>query len=258
MSLSGYANIALLFNHMKELIKVGLQMGKYEYVLERLVEFRKSLNLTQVQMAEKLNISQEQYSYLENGKVKITAELLEALNELGLNVNYLITGEYDDICKNLVSDIFESVKNEEYRKKMKRLMIYLLNIVFIKETMDGPEAEEEEQSLLRYLEKYGQAFSMLLYVREKLHLSQIAMADELGLGIKKYRKLEKELIYPDAELLFALWQKSNCPPVLFLNICDRELYIINLFWSELSKEQRMKIEDIFRDIEQCCKNNLLQ
>lgn len=233
-------------------------MGKYECVLERLVEFRKSLNLTQVQMAEKLNISQEQYSYLENGKVKITAELLRALNEMGLDVNYLITGEYDDICKNVVSDMFQSVKNEEYRKKMKRLMIYLLNIVFVKETTDETEPEGEERNLLRYLEKYGEAFSMLLYVREKLHLSQIAMADELGLGIKKYRKLEKEVIYPDAELLFVLWQKSDCPPVLFLDICDRELYVINLFWNELSKEQRLKIEDIFCNIEQCCKKNLLQ
>lgn len=257
MSLSGYTDIALLFNHMKELIKVGLQMGKYEYVLERLVQFRKSLNLTQVQMAEKLNIGQEQYSYLENGKVKITAELLQALNGLGLDINYLITGEYNDICKNMVFDMFESVTNEEYRKKMKRLMIYLLNIVFIKDTTDET-AVGEEQSLLMSLEKYGEEFSMLLYVREKLNLSQIAMADELGLGIKKYRKLEKELIYPDAELLFVLWQKSNCPPVLFLDLCDRELYIIDLFWNELSKEQRIKIEDIFHEIEQCCKKDLLQ
>ena len=110
---------------------------------------------------------------------------------------------------------------------------------------------------MQYLEKCGDEFSMILYVRKKFHLSQVAMADELGVGIKKYRKLEKELIYPDAELLFVLWQKSGCPPVLFLDICDRELYIIELFCNMLSGEQKMRIETIIRDVEQFCNSNLI-
>ena len=242
---------------VKVLIKVGLRMGKYEYVLERLAGFRKSLNLTQVQMAEKLNIGQEQYSYLENGRVKITAEMLQVFSELGLDVNYLITGKSDHMDKSRIVSMVESVQNEEYKKKMKRLMIYLLNIALIKDEPDKTDKEGEEKNLLVHLEKCGDGFSMLLYVRKKFHLSQVAMADELGLGIKKYRKLEKELIYPDAELLFTLWQMSECPPVLFLNICDRELYIIDLFWNMLSKKQKMKIEDVFHNVEQFCDSNLL-
>ena len=37
-----------------------------------------------------------------------------------------------------------------------------------------------------------------------MNTSQIAMAEKLGLGIKKYRDIEKEKIYPDAETLVSL------------------------------------------------------
>ncbi|MCM1466741.1 MAG: helix-turn-helix transcriptional regulator [Alistipes sp.] len=232
-------------------------MGKYEYVLKRLAEFRKSLDLTQVEMAEKLNISQEQYSYLENGKVKITAEMLRSFSKMGLSVNYLITGREERGDKSRFAGMFETVRDEEYKKKMKRLMVYLLNLIFISGAPERVNEKDGGQDLLRYLEKCGDDFSMILYVRTKFHLSQIAMADELGVGIKKYRKLEKELIYPDAELLFVLWQKSGCPPILFLDICDRELYIIDLFWNMLSEEQTAKAGTLFRDVEQFCGNPLL-
>lgn len=236
------------------LIKVGLHMGKYEYVLERLAEFRKSLNLTQAEMAEKLNISQEQYSYLENGKVKITAEMLHVFSKMGLSVNYLITGREERGTGSRFAGMFEAAGNEEYKRKMKRLMVYLLNLIFISGAPERVNENDNGRDLLQYLEKCGGDFSMILYVRTKFHLSQIAMADELGVGIKKYRKLEKELIYPDAELLFVLWQKSGCQPILFLDICDRELYIIDLFWNMLSEEQTAKARTLFRDVEQFCGN----
>lgn len=232
-------------------------MSKYEYVLERLIQFRKSLEMTQAQMAEKLNISQEQYSYLENGKVKITAELMKSLTGLGLDINYLITGKNSEgTDKNQIRIIFETVKNTEYQNKMIRLLVYLLNLVLIKEKDDTEE--DNNQRLLGYLEKHWDDFSMILYVREQLHYSQLTMADELGLGIKKYRKLEKELIYPDAELLLEIYKKSKYPPILFLDICDRKLYIMDLLWRKLSEEQKATIKDIFYNVEQCCRNGISQ
>lgn len=231
-------------------------MSKYEYVLDRLIYFRKSLKMTQVQMAEKLNISQEQYSYLENGKVKITAEILKGLNELGLDINYLITGKNSDSTnKNKISMILENVKSTEYKSKMIRLLVYLLSLVAIKDKENDIE-ESKNQKLLGYLEKHWDDFSMILYVREQLHCSQLTMADELGLGIKKYRKLEKEIIYPDAELLFEICRISKYPPVLFLDICDRKIYILDLLWNELTEKQRVTIKDIFYNVDQCCRNEI--
>lgn len=221
-------------------------MSGYEYVLERLIQFRNALNLTQSQMAEKLNISQEQYSYLETGKVKITAEILKALAALGLDINYFITGEFSyDTEKNKISAMFESVEDAECKVRLKRLLIYLLCMV----AMKNKDRKSKNQMLLEYLEKNWDNFSMVLYVRESLEYAQIPMADELGLGIKKYRKLEKGKIYPDAELLLELYKKSQYPPILFLDICDREAYIMDLFLNELPKEQQMQVKDIFFNVD---------
>lgn len=229
-------------------------MSKYEYVLDRLTHFRKSMKMTQAQMAENLNISQEQYSYLENGKVKITAEILQGLNGLGLDINYLIMGKNgNNTNKDKISIILENVKSTEYKSKMIRLLVYLLSFVTIKE---NDIEESKNQKLLGYLEKHWDNFSMILYVREQLHCSQITMADELGLGIKKYRKLEKEIIYPDAELLFEICRMSKYPPVLFLDICDRKLYILDLLWNELTEKQRVTIKDIFYNVDKCCRNEI--
>ena len=51
---------------------------------------------------------------------------------------------------------------------------------------------------------------MTCFVRDKMNTSQIAMAEKLGLGIKKYRDIEKEKIYPDAETLVSLYNMSAC------------------------------------------------
>ncbi len=231
-------------------------MSKYEYVLDRLIQFRKSMEMTQAQMAKKLNISQEQYSYLENGKVKITAELLKDFNKMGLDINFLITGRNNELTDgNRISIVFEKYTNSEYKNRMIRLLVYLLGLVMVKDKTGNSE-ENKMQMLLEYLEKHWDDFSMISFVREQLSCSQITMADQLGLGIKKYRKLEKEIIYPDAELLFDIYKKAKYPPVLFLNLCDRKLYIIDLFWEKLTEKQKVTIKNIFNNVEQCCRSEL--
>ncbi len=231
-------------------------MSKYEYVLDRLIQFRKSMEMTQTQMAKKLNISQEQYSYLENGKVKITAELLKDFNKMGLDINFLITGRNNELTdRNRISIVFEKYTNSEYKNRMIRLLVYLLGLVMVKDKTGNSE-ENKMQMLLGYLEKHWDDFSMIAFVREQLCCSQITMADQLGLGIKKYRKLEKEMIYPDAELLFDICKKAKYPPVLFLNLCDRKLYIIDLLWEKLTEKQKVTIKDIFNNVEQCCRSEL--
>ncbi len=220
-------------------------MSEYEYVLDRLIQFRKELNLTQLEMADKLNISQEQYSYLENGKVKITAEVLGQLAELGLDINYLITGEVSEkLCDNKLSQMFEAAENHERAAELKRVFCSMLCLL-------GGETsgnKSRNQRLLEYLDKHHDDFSMVLYVREELEYSQIRLANELGLGIKKYRKLEKGSIYPDAEVLSELYHKAKYSPLLFLDICDREMYIMDLFWNEIPENRQAQLQKIFTNI----------
>ena len=65
-----------------------IEMGK------RLKEKRKSLGLTQEQLAEKLNISIKHYGGVERGIAGLSIEnLIELSNILGVSLDYLLKGE---------------------------------------------------------------------------------------------------------------------------------------------------------------------
>ncbi len=220
-------------------------MSGYEYVLERLAQFRKGMNLTQLQVAEKLGISQEQFSYFETGKVKITAEILVKLAALGFDINYIITGElYREPEDRTVSKIFDNLCENE-RKNEYRCLFCCLLCLFGETSRD---AKTKNQRLVEYLDKHHNDFSMICFVRDELNINQIPLANELGLSVKKLRRLEKGEIYPDAEVLYELCQRSEYSPLLFLDICDREMLIMELFWNEITKECREKLCDVFMNV----------
>lgn len=219
-------------------------MDGYKQVLNRLVQFRKSMTLTQQQMAEKLGITQEQYSCFENGREKITADILQKLEEMGLDINLFILGRNASQTVSELSVMYERVKNTEYGKDINRIASYILGII----SLSGSKMETGNIQLLRYLSQHWDDFSMILFVREQHGYSQMVMADVLGVGIKKYRKLEKEIIYPDAELLYRLCEKGKYQPVLFLDSCDRKLYIMELIWNEIDSEKKKKAKNVFHDL----------
>lgn len=61
------------------------------YTMNRLKELRKSKGITQTEISRMLGISQNNYSYWENGKVKIDNESLQKLADFfGITVDYLL------------------------------------------------------------------------------------------------------------------------------------------------------------------------
>ena len=83
-----------------------IKIGKF------IAECRKKNNLTQMQLAEKLNITDRAISKWENGKAMPDSSImLELCNELKINVNELLNGEM--------------VKTEEYDRKIKELLLEL-------------------------------------------------------------------------------------------------------------------------------------
>lgn len=69
-------------------------MGSYDEMLVRLEKYRKSIPMKQKQMGQAIGVSQEQYSYLENGNTKLTDKNLKALADTGADIDYIITGEH--------------------------------------------------------------------------------------------------------------------------------------------------------------------
>lgn len=217
-------------------------MGEYSDVLKRLIVFRKNIGFTQSEIASKLGIPQEQYSCIENGKSKLTYPNMLVLREYGADIDYLITGRnYDDLCKNVREELHIPTKNEEH---MLRMVMYLFCIA-------SEKNNTSTDSLIKYFSDNWNDFTMLRYIRHIKKYSQITMADVLGVGIKKYRELEKEYRYPDAELLHRLYGMTGYQPTLFLECCNRQLTIVSTHWNEMSESEKKRVKGVIgqmRDI----------
>lgn len=217
-------------------------MSDYNGVLKRLVAYRKRLGMTQEQIAGKINISQEQYSYLENGITKITDRDLKGLFELGWNIDYIITGTEACDSESKLEGVFNGFCNEEGKdftmKLCAELMIEKAKRCRLTEIEDGIG---EALVLLQDMVEAWQHFSMCRHVRKQLRISQLIMAEKLGVGIKKYREIEREIRYPDAEMLLSFYDMSGYPPVLFLELRDRRMLVLEWVWNAFAEKEREEL-----------------
>lgn len=74
------------------------------------------------------------------------------------------------------------------------------------------------------------------------------MAEKIGVGIKKYREIERENRYPDAEMLLSFYNMSGYQPMLFLNFYDRRLMSIKQVWNLLTKEEKVLMTEFIENI----------
>ncbi len=93
-----------------------VKIGKF------ITECRKNKNMTQAQLAEKLNITDRAVSKWETGKgMPDSSIMLELCNELGITVNELLSGEViemNNYGKKAEENLFELNKNNEKKRKM--------------------------------------------------------------------------------------------------------------------------------------------
>ena len=101
-----------------------IKIGKF------IAECRKKNNLNQMQLAEKLNITDRAISKWENGKAMPDSSImLDLCNELKISVNELLSGEmiemknYDEsVEKNLLDMVKQKEKNDKRLLRMEILM----------------------------------------------------------------------------------------------------------------------------------------
>jgi len=106
-----------------------IKIGKF------IAECRKKNNLTQMQLAEKLNITDRAISKWENGKgMPDSGIMLDLCNELKISVNELLSGEmiemknYDE---NVEKNLLEMVKQKEENDKRLLRMEILMSILSV-------------------------------------------------------------------------------------------------------------------------------
>lgn len=225
-------------------------MSDYDEMLKRLQAYRKSLGLKQRQICKTVGVTQEQYSYLENGLVKLTDDNLKALYGIGLDLDYLITGkEYDYTAEDL--DILLSEFEESHKDFVMKMIAEVIVEKWSRGSLrqDMPEEALKNVHLLSAALQSWDRFSMVEFVCEDSNFSQFDMMQKLGIGIKKYRALEKEERYPDAELLLNLYSMSGYPPAMFMNISDRRLLAIKTIWIMLKSKEKKDIIKVVKQLD---------
>ena len=106
-----------------------IKIGKF------IAECRKKNNLTQMQLAEKLNITDRAISKWENGKaMPDSAVMLDLCNELEISVNELLSGERIEMKnynESVEKNLLEMVKQKEENDKRMLRMEILMGILSI-------------------------------------------------------------------------------------------------------------------------------
>lgn len=222
--------------------------NRYEDFLKRLVEYRTQLNMTQENTSESLGITQSQLSKQELGKTIVPYKVLVLLLEMGWDVDYLLTGK-KSIRKS--SELTTAIKNVEVskRKAIFEFAIWALSTGIENSVSDISDEIKCELCILKMKAGGERQGSILYEVRKISGDAQIAMAEKLGVNIKKYRMLEKVQINPDAELLLEIYATTGCKPSLFLAMDDVESLIIDDLWSRIPAVKQAEIISIMTQVE---------
>ena len=105
---------------MKQIIMDQIKIGKF------IAKCRKNKNLTQFQLAEKLNITDRAISKWETGKgMPDSSIMLDLCNELDISVNELLSGEeikMENYNTKAEENLLEMAKKEEIQNK--KMMMY--------------------------------------------------------------------------------------------------------------------------------------
>lgn len=194
----------------------------YDAIVGRLTAYRKKCSMRQNDMAQELKMTQSQYSKVEAGKIKISFDNLYVLQMRGYDVDSLILGEKKEELVPCLKELSKVEDNKKFVSLMK-----LCEWAWEQWEMDGGVPSGIGGDLLKiWVGVGGQDGTRWMRLRKAYNdISQINMANCIGVNIKKYRLLEQEDIGPDAELLLSIYEKTDCKPGFFM---DERAYYLDL------------------------------
>ena len=221
----------------------------YEEFLKRLVQYRIRLNMTQETISRQLGITQSQLSKQELGKIIVPYKSLVSFMKMGWDVDYLLTGKSFRREESKLTDMLNDVEEVNYKPMLEFIAWTLAR--GIEKSASGLSMEDQCEICILTMKCNEDTDESIMYeIRKIAGEAQIAMAERLGVNIKKYRALEKEQVFPDAELLLGIYEITGCRPSLFLMDDHIEDVIIDDLWSRVDSERRKEILAIISQVEQ--------
>lgn len=229
-----------------------MEMG-YSDVSRRLIEYRKKLSMSQESFGKLFGITQSYYAKLERGEYVLSYEYLENFVRNGGDVCWLLTNESE--YHGVMEKYFVVRKTDFGRHQM---MSELLTLARVGACLSNLDAEHNLNRVEKYiyLSRYQQKDSTIWEnIRKVEDISQVEMADKLSLEIKRYRRIEKMQLGPNAEVLISLYENLGYSPLIILNKESYYLQEINKTWESfddsLKKSLTDKLDRFVALIEKC-------
>lgn len=225
-------------NYIENIARMIEQM-QYGLIVKKLQDFRKLSQLRQSEMAEYLDMTQSEYSKIELGKTKLSYEVLNKLHKQGCDIDMLIVGVEENSVLPTLSELYvesDTSKFISWLKLCEWAMEHWMKENGKEETIGSKLLKifVNADSNMTALEKLRQAYG---------GISQQEMADIIGVNIKKYRRLEKEQVKLDAELMSNIYEATKCRPSFFL---DEDNYYLSIISEECRYDQ--KREEQLKDL----------
>lgn len=219
-----------------------MQESEYKQVLNRIVQFRRQMGKTQQELSENTRISQAQICRLETGINRYQASTLKEYVKQGMDIDYVITGEYKK-AGNIELMVEQSgITSWEEQEKLLELITWVLEIEMKHTDIPEEKLENYRNGLKLFRQMLDNKEDGILYKIRNMHsLSQLEMSQELAVGIKKYRKLEKGESDMDIEIIWNVYRKFRCSPSYLLNGHVENFNMLNEIWSYFSQDRQAQI-----------------
>ena len=226
-------------------------MVSYIDIVKRLVQYRQSRRITQIQLAEIFSVTQCEISKLESNEYRISYyDLLQLHTKTDLDIDFLITGKpiTNTIFHTLEKELSPSSSSAKYNYT--DLILFSLNKIFGQTVINNSKINclSYLQRLLRYsyLSGSSQKNDCWINIRNAFNLTQIKMAEIMDVDIKRYRNIEKGERTANAELLMNIYNTLEIYPSYF--ICGKlENYqCLDEIFQELSKQNQEKIIEFLK------------
>ncbi len=225
-------------------------MVVYIDIIKRLIQYRHTHHLTQLQLAEIFSVTQCEVSKLEANEYRISYyDLLQLHTKTNLDIDFLITGK---LAENTIFHVLENnllpVLSAKYRYT--DLILFSLNNFSGQISINENKQEHLKnlQRLLRYsfLSGSKQKNDCWINIRNAFDLTQTQMAKIVDVDIKKYRNIEKGERTANAELLMNVYNTLEIYPSYF--ICGKlENYqCLEKIFQTLSKENQQEMIEFLK------------
>ena len=208
---------------------------EYRETLQRIILYRKSCHVSQKRMGDFLGITQSQYSKMELGRLDIPFWVVKVWAHIGWDIDYFVTGRIRQDTDTGFRGLFGS---HTYGDEPEVLRIILLAVYAAEET---EHMFCNERRALEQLMKEPGKDVLFCSARQLNGMSQEVMSQCLGIGLRKYRRMERGLERPDFRTLVLLYKVSSYIPWLFIDYEEGRCRMAQYIWTALDEVSQNKI-----------------